>query len=158
MYGRNVKFGILASKLDKKSWRYIKSNILAQKKEPAREDLNRCNICHKIFGTSFLPKKKAPASAGKTSTELIHVIKSQERPFCRKKGACGSREDLNRANICHKIFGTSFLPNKKDACGSREDLTKASTHHINLRKVILCCKKTLVAARKTSPSLTKSQS
>ena len=29
-------------------------------------------------------EKKAPAAAGKTSTELIHVIKSQERQFCRK--------------------------------------------------------------------------
>ena len=30
-------------------------------------------------------KRQAPAAAGKTSTELIHVIKSQERIFCQKK-------------------------------------------------------------------------
>ena len=46
-------------------------------------------------------RKKAPAAAGKTSTGLIHVIKSQERHFCRKKGACGSREDLTKPNTCH---------------------------------------------------------
>ena len=48
-----------------------------------------------------------------TTPSLTHVIKSQERHFCRKKGACGSLEDLSKANTCHKISGTSFLPKKR---------------------------------------------
>ena len=72
-------------------------------------------------------KKKLPAAPGKTSTELMHVIKSQERQFCLQKiSACGSREDPNRANTCHKILRTSFL-RKKNPCGSREDLNRANT-------------------------------
>ena len=74
----------------------------------SREDLTKPNTRYKISGTSFLPKKKALAAAGEISTELIHVIKSQKHSFCRKKWACGSREDLTKRNACHKISGTSF--------------------------------------------------
>ena len=35
----------------------------------------------------YVAKKKAPTAAGKTSTELVHVIKSQERNFCQKQKA-----------------------------------------------------------------------
>ena len=74
----------------------------------SREDFTKPDTCHKISGTSFLPKKclrqprrpqqdinksqkhifgqkKAPAAAGNTSPCLIHVTKSRERHFCRKK-------------------------------------------------------------------------
>ena len=51
------------------------------------------HTCHKNAGTSFASRKKAPAAAAKTSTKLIHVIKSKERHFCRNKCACGSRDD-----------------------------------------------------------------
>ena len=59
--------------------------------------------------TAFLAEKKAPAAALKTTTELIHVIKSWKRHFSEKKSACGSLEDHNRAKTCHKILETSFF-------------------------------------------------
>ena len=40
-----------------------------------REDLTRLDIYHKIAGTSFFPKRKAPAAAGKTPPSLTHVTK-----------------------------------------------------------------------------------
>ena len=52
-------------------------------RQPGR--LQQGNTYNRIKGTSFFQEKKAPAAAGKTSTELIHVIKSKERQIGRKK-------------------------------------------------------------------------
>ena len=70
----------------------------------SQEDLNRDKTCYKIPRTLILPEEKTPAAAEKTSTELIHVIRSRKRNFFRKTSACGSREDLNKAYIPIYIY------------------------------------------------------
>ena len=71
--------------------------------------------------------------------------------FCRKKGACGSREDLNRANTYQKIPRTPFLLTK-NACSSREDFNRANTCHKISGTSFLPNRKAPAAAWKTSPS------
>ena len=67
---------------------------------------------------------RAPAAAGKTPPQSVHVIKSQERFSCVKKDPAGAGKTSTRPNMRHKIPGTSFWQNKECVCSSREDLTK----------------------------------
>ena len=54
-------------------------------------------------------------------------MKIYENSFkSEKKSACGSREDLNRADTCHKIPEPSFFRNKKAPAAAG----KTSTKHI----------------------------
>ena len=76
------------------------------------EDFTKPNTCTKSRECHFV-EKKAPAAAGKTSPSLIHVMKFQERHFCRKKGACGSREDFTKPNAYYKTPGALFSPERK---------------------------------------------
>ena len=74
------------------------ANLLNKSACGSREDLNRADTCHKFLEPAFFREKKAPAAAWKTTTELIHVINSWNRHFSgKKKNACGSLEDLNKA-------------------------------------------------------------
>ena len=53
----------------------------------------------------IVAEKNAPAATGKASLTLVHVIKFQERHFCRKKSACGRQEDLTKLITCQKTPG-----------------------------------------------------
>ena len=57
----------------------------------------------RIQGRHFCKKQRAPAAAGKTSTELIHVMKSQQRHFL----------SAFAPNLCGEVFpaaaGASFF-------------------------------------------------
>ena len=80
------------------------------------------------------------------------IKKYQTRLFGRRKTACGSREDLNRANTSHTIQGTSFLLKKKVPAATAKTSTqlilspKSQEHYF-------CSKKAPAAAGKTSTQL-----
>ena len=76
-------------------------NVIFAKKAPAAAGKTLTRFAK--FQERHFGYKKARAAAGKTSPRLA---KSEERHFGLKKGACSSREDLARANTCHKITGT----------------------------------------------------
>ena len=68
-------------------------------------------------------KENKTAAAGKTSTKLIHVTKSQERQFCQNRNACRSREDLNKANTCNTNLRNVILAEKKEPAAAGKTST-----------------------------------
>ena len=107
------------------------------------------NIWNVIFA-----KIKALAAADKTSPRLIHVMKSQQRHFCRKKSARGSLEDLTKPNTFHKILRESFLQRTKKAPAAARKTSTELIHLIESQERQFCRKKKApAAARKISTEL-----
>ena len=99
---------------------------------------------------SYLLLRTVGCGSRKTPPSPIHVIKSKERHFCRKKAPAAARKISPRLKHVIKLQERHCC-RKKGTSGCREDFTKPWTCHP--RNVIAAEKKAAVAAGKTSPSL-----
>ena len=95
-----------------------------------REGVTKPNACQNR--NALFAERNVPAAAGKTSPSLIHVRECQERPCCRKK-RLRQLGRLAKPKACHKILGTSFLPNKK--CLRR----MTSTSLLHIEEIFVTC-------------------
>ena len=141
------------------SWKLANSENKTRERKLLRRKTNSPSLKHvlKLPRRSFLaPSRRTRVAAGKTSLKLIHVKQIGERHFLTKKTACGSPEDVTKANTGQQILGNIIFGRNKGACGSRQDLTKANTCQIILN-YICCPKEAPVASGTSSPRITKSQ-
>ena len=90
---------------------------------------NSLHTCHKIVGTSFLPKKRF-CSSRETSRGIAQVIKSQSRHFCRKKRRLRQPGRLQQeSHMSQNPRNAIFAEKKPPAAGG-----KASTGIIHVIK------------------------
>ena len=79
-------------------------------------------VCSSLMMCLSVVQRRIPATTGKTSVSLIHVIKSKER-HCGQKNVCGSCEHLTKPDTGHEVPGTLSY-RKQGACDRRGDLIK----------------------------------